>query len=264
MARDYYFGTPEDDAERLALVGFTHNGASLANLDRYAGTLSGTHVLDIGGGGGSFAADLLPSVGPHGHVSVSDLAPRAPSILDYRAISYYCSDIEQEVPPGGPYDIVHARMVLSHLADPLRALRNAVSALVPGGVIYIADLDKITSMTLVDVYPFDAARQAILDDIVRSSDYDPYFGRRLPALLQSCDVTNITVNGEVEFHFGGDNRTQLVRHVAAFDRISGRDHPFSVDTLKSVVDDERLISMGSMMVHAFARRSLLDVIPPRR
>ena len=50
-------------------------------------------------------------------------------------------DVAREAPPGDPFDLVHARLVLVHLPDRERALAAMVGALRPGGWLLVEDAD---------------------------------------------------------------------------------------------------------------------------
>jgi len=48
-------------------------------------------------------------------------------------------DVAADPPPAGPFDLVHARLLLNHLPERRRALRNMIGALEPGGVVLTED-----------------------------------------------------------------------------------------------------------------------------
>ena len=50
-------------------------------------------------------------------------------------------DVAADPPPGGPFDLVHARLVLVHVPERDAALANMVAALRPGGVLLVEDAD---------------------------------------------------------------------------------------------------------------------------
>jgi SAM-dependent methyltransferase len=50
-------------------------------------------------------------------------------------------DVATDPPPAGPFDLVHARLVLTHVPERDEALRRMASALRPGGWLVIEDFD---------------------------------------------------------------------------------------------------------------------------
>ncbi|EFL36760.1 methyltransferase [Streptomyces viridochromogenes DSM 40736] len=50
-------------------------------------------------------------------------------------------DVARDEPPAGPFDLVHARLVLVHAAERETALRTMVRALRPGGWLLVEDAD---------------------------------------------------------------------------------------------------------------------------
>ena len=50
-------------------------------------------------------------------------------------------DAAHDPPPGGQFDLVHARLVLVHIPDREKALASLVSVLRPGGWLFVEDAD---------------------------------------------------------------------------------------------------------------------------
>jgi SAM-dependent methyltransferase len=50
-------------------------------------------------------------------------------------------DVATDEPPGDAFDLVHARLVLVHVAARDEALRRMISALGPGGWLVVEDFD---------------------------------------------------------------------------------------------------------------------------
>jgi hypothetical protein len=73
----------------------------------------------VGGGAGSIGTSLVERVSPGGRVLITDIDPR--HITDRRAatLDVRRHDILTDALPAGTFDLAHARLVLSHLADPI-------------------------------------------------------------------------------------------------------------------------------------------------
>ena len=105
------------------------------------------NCLEVGCGGGDVAFDMARTVGPSGRVvgtdidqTVLDLAIAEAAGQELRNIEFRLMDITENA-PAAEFDLVHARFLLSHLADPAGALVRMRDALRPGGVIVLEDVD---------------------------------------------------------------------------------------------------------------------------
>ena len=83
---------------------------------------TGWRCLEIGADSDRIAGWLHARVSPSGRVVSTDLLPTHP------------------LEPGA-FDLVHARLVLTHLADRRAALASMVAALAPGGWLLVEDAD---------------------------------------------------------------------------------------------------------------------------
>jgi SAM-dependent methyltransferase len=153
--------------------------------------------LEIGCGGGDVARDLAGMVAPSGRVLATDIddvqldiardESRAIPNLDYRR-----SDITQEIPEG-PFDLVHARFVLTHIADPAAALGRVKSALKPGGALVLEDIDFRGHFAFPDCPALDRY-VALYTEIVCRKGGDANIGPRLPGLVASAGFSDIRMN----------------------------------------------------------------------
>jgi SAM-dependent methyltransferase len=91
----------------------------------------------------------------------------------------------------GAYDLAFARLVLSHLADPLAARRAMRTAVRPGGVVAVEDLLTGTPRS-EPACPVLDRLQAVYAATVRWHGGDPTIGPRLRALLLAAGLEDIT------------------------------------------------------------------------
>lgn len=83
------------------------------------GDLAGRRCLELGAGGGSVARWLAARVGPTGRVLATDLNTRhIPRDQGYEVLQH---DVIAEPVPTGPWDLIHARLVLLHLKPGARS-----------------------------------------------------------------------------------------------------------------------------------------------
>jgi SAM-dependent methyltransferase len=129
----------EGEGRRLALMSRLLDPMHRRHLGE-VGIGPGGKALEVGSGNGSIAAWLAAQVAPGGSVVGVDLdlsliATRAPD-LEFRQGDILAGPVD----PGG-FDLVTARAVLHHLADPELAIANLVASLAPGGAILLIEPD---------------------------------------------------------------------------------------------------------------------------
>lgn len=151
------------------------------------GVQSHWDCLEMGAGAGSVAyhlADLCPD----GRVVAADIDPR---FLDPRRASnldIVNVDITQGGFPEGSFDLIHTRLLLTHLPQRDEILRAAASWLKPGGYLLVEDLY---------VLPMDEAHPALRDvikllfDVILVHGADLGWGRRLPARLAEAGLAEL-------------------------------------------------------------------------
>ncbi|MFC0530774.1 class I SAM-dependent methyltransferase [Phytohabitans kaempferiae] len=94
----------------------------------------GTRCLEVGAGAGSVARWLADRGAT---VVATDLKPhRVPTRAGIRVLAH---DITAEPVPDPPYDLIHARLLLLHLAEREAVLRKLAAALAPGGSLAVED-----------------------------------------------------------------------------------------------------------------------------
>jgi SAM-dependent methyltransferase len=101
----------------------------------------GAACWEVGAGGGSVGRLLARATGPTGRVIATDidtsrLTGQASDNLAIRA-----HDVRTDPPPGGPFDVIHARLLLLHLPERQRILRVLAGSLAPGGWLVLEEFD---------------------------------------------------------------------------------------------------------------------------
>lgn len=169
------------------------------------GIRHGWHCLEIGGGGGSIAAWLAQRVGPQGRVLVTDIDTRFLDRLHLPNVEVRHADVTVDPLPTNRFDLVHARLVVMHLADRVGALRRMAAALKPGGSLLVEDFSigstgAATSRTL-------AALRAVMD----AQGVDLQCGRTTPGQLRALGLEEVDSEGRVFLWRGGTPGAALVR-----------------------------------------------------
>jgi SAM-dependent methyltransferase len=192
---------------RLAAISELFDPATFRVLSA-TGAGPGWRCWEVGAGGPSVAAWMARRVDPGGTVLATDVdcswmgdpGPEAgPGIA---GVDVRRHDVVADPPPDGPFDLIHARLVLVHLPD-----RAAVAALLagllrPGGWLVVEDADPaLQPLACIDEHGPDQ----VLANRVRSGfrallagrGADLSFGRTLPRLLR--DLGLVDVGAEAHF-----------------------------------------------------------------
>ncbi len=120
------------------------------------GVKPGWSCWEVGAGGGSIAHHLARRVGPAGRVTATDqdtsrLTPAGSLTADPRDIRH------QPAPPGGPFHLVHARLLLTHVRQRREVLARFIDAVRPGGWVVIGEFDATAPPPVLTTPSHDAA-----------------------------------------------------------------------------------------------------------
>lgn len=140
------------------------------------GIRQGLRCLEIGAGSGSIARWMAGRVQPEGGVVALDLdTDRLDGGLANVDVRRH--DINNGV-PGGPYDLIHARLVLMHLPRRRQIVSELVNALTPGGWLVLGEylgptLGALEGPSMADCELFEKVVGATVEKVARpgGSDY---------------------------------------------------------------------------------------------
>ena len=145
MTRDTYtFGDSPVAADRLRLLAEVYAAPSADLLGRYV-PHGPALALDLGCGPGHTTTLLHRVTGAARTIGVE----RSPAYLALAreqappGVEYVEQDVVDPLP--GPADVIFARFLLTHLADPRRAVRNWAQALAPGGRLVLQEVARLVS-----------------------------------------------------------------------------------------------------------------------
>jgi trans-aconitate 2-methyltransferase len=176
----YTFGDSGRAAERLALVARVFEPASRAFLSE-AALPSVPLALDLGCGPGYTTERIASALAPVRCVGL-DASPayvetarrRAP-----RGCEFMCHDVLALPYPTGPADLIYARFLVTHLADPAAALAGFASQLAPGGRLLLDEVEWIRS----DGAAF-ARYLELVEAVLASQAQCLFVGPRLASLVE--------------------------------------------------------------------------------
>ncbi|GGS77341.1 class I SAM-dependent methyltransferase [Streptomyces violaceus] len=156
----------------------------------------GWRCWEVGAGGPSVAAWLRERVGPRGRVLATDIDVSWAETAATGGVEVVRHDVGRDAPPAGPFDLVHARLVLVHVAERDAALRTMVQALRPGGWLLVEDADPaLQPLICPDEYgPEQELANRLRTGfrrLLRQRGADLSYGRRLPRLLREAGLADV-------------------------------------------------------------------------
>ena len=161
----------------------------------------GWHCWEIGAGGPTVASWLAEQVGPTGSVLATDIdlswmGDPVPGVTAQR------HDVVADPLPPGPFDLIHARLLLVHLPDRVEIGRSLVGLLRPGGWLVVEDADPaLQPLACIDEHGPDqqlANRvRAGFRSLLSGRGVDLSFGRTLPRMFRGLGLVDV----EAEAHF---------------------------------------------------------------
>lgn len=158
------------------------------------GIRPGWSCWEVGAGGPSVPTWLAERAGDSGQVVATDIDTSwMPASAPFAVLQH---DVGAEPPPPGPFDLIHARLVLVHVPQRARALRSMVNALQPGGWLLIEDADPALQPLIC---PDEVGQAQQLANRLREGfralmverGADLSFGRTLPRLLREHGLTDV-------------------------------------------------------------------------
>jgi SAM-dependent methyltransferase len=172
---------------------------SVLRQARWAGLKPGMRVGDLGCGPGKTTFYLNRAVRPGGSALGIDISRRRIEYANehYRdqGLDFALGDIRKPLDAYGHFDFIWIRFVLEHYrTGGFDLVRNVCSALRPGGILCLADLDY----NCLSHYGLSAAMDSAVNGLMKlmelRADFDPYAGRKLYSHLYDLGFEEIRVN----------------------------------------------------------------------
>ncbi|SER43549.1 class I SAM-dependent methyltransferase [Actinokineospora terrae] len=195
----YVFATSfAREEERLSLGEHLWDPGTTSRLAAL-GVGRGSRCLEIGAGRGSIAAWLAECGAA---VTALDIDTSRLGWLRGCGVSVHRGDISRDPVPGGNYDLVHARLVVQHLADRAAAVRRMVAALRPGGHLVLEDTDTATTLATAGGVLRPRVRDAAYA-VMAESGYHPRCGLLDVDLAHGAGLRDVRAEGRAEVITGG-------------------------------------------------------------
>jgi SAM-dependent methyltransferase len=200
--------------ERLAALERDRDRATIRCLEAI-GVTTGWHCLEIGGGGGSIAAWLCERVGSMGSVLATDTNTRFLAALDYPWLEVRAHDVITDPLPAAQFDLVHTRLVLTHLPERERVLEKMAKAVKSGGWLLVEEPD----FTIESIAPgIDEGLirlwthgMRVVGLVQRQRGMDVTLGQRLFSMVRELGFTSLASEGQTCMFQGGSPPAEAYR-----------------------------------------------------
>jgi SAM-dependent methyltransferase len=190
---DYAFDNDSPYAtEQHRCLAAAHDRITTARLAQ-AGVGPGWDCLEVGAGGGSVAVWLAERTSPGGSVLATDVKPG--HIPARPGLELRRHDIVRDPLPQAAFDLVHSRLVLTHLPQRRAVLGRLLRALRPGGRLQLEEFDIDYAPVLLA--PDERLRagyeafQRAKGRALRAAGADPSWGRTCAADLRTAGFTDV-------------------------------------------------------------------------
>jgi len=193
MSGEYTIAGGLTDAQRLARQADVMAAATEAFLRRVR-IAPGWACLDVGCGDGQVTVQMARLAGDHGRVVGVDVDAEALELARAAAgragvdARFVHADAARREP--GEFDLAYARLLLSHLAEPMAVLRTMRASVRSGGSVAVEDLFLGTLRSEPRAPALDRL-QEVYGATVRFHGGDPTIGPRLGALLATAGLVDV-------------------------------------------------------------------------
>jgi SAM-dependent methyltransferase len=202
---------------------------------------------------------LASQVGPEGRVLATDIDTRW--LTGTAGVEVLRHDVGMDPAPDGPFDLVHARLLLVHVPNRDRALAQMVAALRPGGWLVVEEADPALQplVCLEDRGPGEERANRLKSGFRRllaDRGVDLAYGRTLPRRLRELGL--VDVSADAYFPITGPACAALER--ATVEQIRDRLIAGGIATAQEIDEHLAAVTSGvldlatSPMITAWGRR----------
>jgi SAM-dependent methyltransferase len=249
-----------DAGQRFGALAALFNRTTFSHMTAL-GIGDGWRCWEIGAGGPSVASWMRERVGPNGHVLATDIDVSWIDAQDDAGFEVRRHDVAHDDPPEGGFDLIHARLVLVHVAGRDEALRRIAGALRPGGWLLIEDFDINLQPHASLGEPTPAVELADkihqgFRELLEQRGVDRSFGRSLPRRLRGLGLQEVAADAyfPVSLHASAllalanirQIRAQLVQQNLATDK--------EIDSHLTAVESGEVEIITPPLVSAWGRR----------
>jgi SAM-dependent methyltransferase len=175
-------------------------------------------------------------------------------------------DVGADPPPDSVFDLVHARLVLMHVAEREWALRQMISTLRPGGWLLLedADLDLQPLACLDPRSPAEVLANRLhagFQGLLVERGADLSYGRKLPRVLRGAGLRDVGADAYLPIGLPGCTALERTTMEHLRERLiaSGRATADEIDRHLASVDAGALDLATPPLISAWGRRPAEDV-----
>lgn len=170
--------------------------------------LTGGRCLEVGAGHSRVPYWLAALVGTGGEVVATDITAR-PVALARNMVYLAPHDITEEV-PAGPFDLIHARLVLAHLPERERVLADLAGQLAPGGMLLVEEWDTTRPDTLVaagsdeDAQAYRRVQYILTTGVFGANGVDGGWAQRVHPTMERHGLASVSTSIHGDVWLAGD------------------------------------------------------------
>jgi SAM-dependent methyltransferase len=261
MTPSYVFDNDHPEAaDRHGILPAILDELSISRLSGL-GELTGLRCLELGAGGGSIAEWLAARTGPGGRVLATDLNPRyLRTDAGYQVLRH---DLVADPMPDGPWDMIHARLVLLHLPARREILRTLVAALAPGGALVIEDFETtfrkivLSAPTAAAAELVDTYHRLLIEQVLPAHGNDPGWASQVHGAMLEAGLDDVDTVVFARSWAGGSPGAKLIAAnlaQARDDFIAAGMSRDDVEALERLTNDPRLVVRSPLTYSTIGRR----------
>ncbi len=200
MTRDRYLLSNDapEAMDRFTAFAALFDPSTFRHLDGL-GLDTGWRCWEVGAGGTTVVTHLSERVGPGGRVVATDINLSWATGAAAPNVEVLEHDVAADPAPAGPFDLVHARLVLVHVHERDTALANMFAALRPGGVLLVEDADPALQplSCLEELQPEEVLANRLrrgFRALLTERGVDLAYGRSLPRRLRAAGLVGVAAD----------------------------------------------------------------------
>ena len=163
------------------------------------GISPGMKILEVGSGPG-YMTELIKKYFPENPLTCLELNEKlieiARSNQNITDVQIYNGSILESDLPSESFDIIYTRLVLMHVPEPMKALKEIYRLLKPGGFSIISEVEDTFFLFDPEFEPDYLFRKVenIIIELHKKKGGDRTIGRKLPKMLKKIGFSNVKVN----------------------------------------------------------------------
>jgi SAM-dependent methyltransferase len=221
--------------------------------------LAGVRCLEIGAGGGSIARWLA---GKMALVTATDVKPHF--IPASPRLSVRTHNLNSDDPlPAGPFDLIHARLVLSHLPKRREILKRLVDRLALGGTLLVGDWRTanpdpvVTAPSDVDAELYRKFQKTLSEKVFAAWGTSREWAAEAFSAFREAGLEDVQTRVEASYWPGGETGCRFVGTVLRQLRVSLLDNgmtEFELEQIEALLQNPAFVVHGHPMYYTSGHR----------